>query len=190
MATARAGKQAGKTWRGLGWTPDRRERFLAVLAEVGNVRLAAQAVGYVHAANAYKLRYSDPDFAAAWDRAVAEAVARIEGALVARALAEIEARNAALENDDRAELGEPFSFEQIMKLLTYYRTAQGKPVRGGPKRRYATREETDAALMKKLDMLEARVKARNKREAEARKAARLAIRQARGGQEAAAPGDK
>jgi hypothetical protein len=162
------------------WTAERRERFLHALGESGNVRLAAQAAGQACASGAYVLRHRDPEFAAAWDRAVADAVARIEGALVARALAEIEARNAELE---QGHAGEGLSFDQMMKLLTYYRSAQARPVRGGPKRQYASREQTDASLNAALDALGKRVRARKQREAAARKALRLG-----GGQEVVAKG--
>ena len=170
MATRKKQRAPG-SWRGQGWTEERRGRFLEALAQAGSVRLAARAVGYAGATDAYRLRHSDPDFAAKWDEAIAAAVARIESSLVARALAEIEAQTQALE---QGAPGEPFSFDQIMRLLTYYRGAQTKPLRGGPQRRYATREETDAAIMKKLDVLEARVKERKKREAAARNAVRAA----------------
>lgn len=159
------------------WTAERRERFLSALAVTGNVRLAARAAGQRCASGAYQLRRRDPDFATAWDQAIAEAVSRIEGGLVTRALAEIEARSAALEQNAP---GEGLSFEQIMKLLTYYRTARTKPVRGGPRRRYASQEETDASLHAALDAVAVRVRARKKREAAARKALRAA-----GGQEVA-----
>ena len=165
----RAGKIWGKAWRG-GWTAERRQQFLVLLAQAGNVSAAARAVGYAHPAEAYKLRHSDPEFAAAWDRAMAEAVARIESTLVARAVAEIEAHNAALEKGASGASGECFTFDQIMRLLAYYRAAQAKPMRkNGPRRHYATREETDAELMQKLDFLEARVRARHKREAAERR---------------------
>lgn len=170
----RPAARRGKAW-GRGWTPERRQQFIALLAQTGNISAAARGVGYSQATEAYKLRYGDPEFAAAWDQAIAEAVARVESTLVARALKEIEAHSAALE---KGETPEAFTFDQMMRLLTYYRTVQGKPVRGGPQRRYATREETDAALMKKLDVLEAQVKAREKREAAERRAARAAAKEA------------
>jgi hypothetical protein len=59
-----------------------------------------------------------------------------------------------------------------MKLLAYYRTAQERPVRGGPGRRYASRAETDAALNRALDAIAARTRARKKKDAAARKALR------------------
>lgn len=58
-------------------TPERAVAFLAALAESGQVKKAAEAVG-VSAPFLYKWRDEDPSFAEAWDRAIQVAVAGME----------------------------------------------------------------------------------------------------------------
>lgn len=60
-----------------GWTPERQRHFILLLRAMGVVAGAAKAVGCT-AQSAYKLRLRDDagDFAAAWDRALAEGRSR------------------------------------------------------------------------------------------------------------------
>lgn len=55
----------------------RRTRFLARLRECGSITQAAREVGSCRA-TAYEHRERDPEFAAAWDEALAEAVDALE----------------------------------------------------------------------------------------------------------------
>ena len=153
----------GKRLRWDGLTPERRARFLEALVETRSVVRASIMAGKGNTNCFYQLRARDPEFAAAWDAAMATVSASIEADLVARAVATVEA-------DDPRALA-PLDFNEMMRLLAYFKS-RDKGTRFGPKRRYATREETDAALMKQLDVLEVRVRAREKKEREARKAAR------------------
>lgn len=68
-----------------GWTPKRRETFLLMLTQTGCVEDAAVAAGMTHG-GAYQLRDRDPEFAAAWRRAITEAKVTLEGKLIARAI--------------------------------------------------------------------------------------------------------
>jgi hypothetical protein len=167
--------------RSNGWTSERKRRFLIALEESGQIKLAAMAAGRADTSSAYKLRERDPAFAAAWDAAIERAKTRIEGALLARALAAIETQAA---KSGSAAI-EPLDFNQMMQLLNYYRAGPLHGQKRGPKRRYASPEETDAALHAALDAVAVRVRARKKREAAARKAARAA-----GGQEVVARGSR
>ena len=54
-----------------------RERFLEAFREAGNVREACEAAG-IHRVTAYKWRYADPEFAAAWDQAREDAIDTLE----------------------------------------------------------------------------------------------------------------
>ena len=72
---ARGGRPKGKV-RGT-WSAEIRGRFLALLRETGNARAALRVVG--HANMFYKRRRRDPEFAAEWAAAVAEADARLKG---------------------------------------------------------------------------------------------------------------
>jgi len=148
-------------WDGL--TAERRARFLEALVETRSVTKASMMAGKRNASCFYHLRARDPEFARAWDAALASVSAAIEADLTARAMVAVNA-------DDERALA-PLDFNEMMRLLAYFK-ARDKGTKFGPKRRYATREETDAALMEKLDMLEARVRAREKKEREARRAER------------------
>jgi len=65
-----------------GWTPERRRRFLELLAAGLDVRRACAAVGLSRQA-AYTLRRRDPGFAQAWDGALRAARAADEAAFYA-----------------------------------------------------------------------------------------------------------
>jgi hypothetical protein len=53
------------------------ERFLDSLAKTGNISAACRASGFPRK-SAYRLREEDPDFAAAWEQALEEAVESLE----------------------------------------------------------------------------------------------------------------
>ena len=74
-----------------GWTEEKQRRFIEVLADTGQVRLAAQAVG-MSRENAYKLRRAahGAAFARAWDAAREQGGAFIEDVAFERALEGIE----------------------------------------------------------------------------------------------------
>lgn len=59
------------------FTAKKRKAFLAALAECGNVSRAAEAA-HCTREGAYKLRGTDPDFAAAWDDALEQASDKLE----------------------------------------------------------------------------------------------------------------
>lgn len=169
----RRGAGAERKQRTDGVTDDRKARFLAGLVETCHVGRAAMLAGKNSGSIFYELRRRDAEFAEQWDEAIATATARIEAGLIARALASVEKRWET-RGPGEAEPIEPLDFHEVMQLLKYYRTAAAGGHRNGPKRRYATREETDAALLERLDVLEARVKARQAREDAAKHAATAA----------------
>jgi len=65
-----------------GWTPERRQRFLELLAAGLDVRRACAGVGLSRQA-AYMLRRREPAFAQAWDGALRSARAADEAAFLA-----------------------------------------------------------------------------------------------------------
>ena len=65
-----------------GWTPERRQRFLELLAAGFDVRRACAGVGLSRQA-AYTLRRRDPAFAQAWDGALRSARAAEDEAFLA-----------------------------------------------------------------------------------------------------------
>jgi hypothetical protein len=145
-------------WDGL--TPERRQRFLKGLRELRSVTKASMMAGKRNASCFYQLRDRDPAFAAEWAEALAHASEEIEAGLIARALAAVEA--------DAERALAPLDFNETMRLLHYFRV-RDKGGRVAPKRRYATPEETDAALMARLDVVESRVRAREAKERQERR---------------------
>jgi hypothetical protein len=165
-------------------TTGQRTLFLKALAETFHVGRSAQLAGKSSSRGFYKLRVTDTAFAEQWDEAVKTAIARIEAGLMARAIATFEAQAAAEAAGETGVLP-PLGFDQLMQLLKYYRTPPADRPPAGRKRRYATPEETDAALMQKLDRLEARVRARLVRERAERREARAAKAAAKAAADAA-----
>jgi len=70
---------------GTSWTKRRRTAFLARLRESANVSAAARAAG-LSRSSAYALRSRDPEFRAAWDEALEEALDDLEAELRRRAI--------------------------------------------------------------------------------------------------------
>lgn len=68
-----------------GWTPAVRAAFLEALATFGTVRAALLAVRRGRS-GAYALRSRDPEFSAAWDRALVDALGPLETMLLERAI--------------------------------------------------------------------------------------------------------
>lgn len=82
-----------------GWKPERRAKFLDVLAETCNVKMACAAVK-MSDVGAYKLRRRDATFRRAWRKALAEGYAKLEVQLLERALiGEAKMRQAVEESD-------------------------------------------------------------------------------------------
>jgi hypothetical protein len=138
-----------------GWTKARRTAFLDMLAATCNVTTASRHIG-VQSASAYRLRRRDPHFAELWRAAILTGYDRLEEQLLRAAGAEgtvndIEPGSSELEPP-------PVDPKLAMELLRYHRgVPDGRPrsSRGATPR--ATREEAEAALLKKLDALEKRL---------------------------------
>lgn len=150
--------QVRKIRRGKGFTQAKRKRFLTVLAATCNVRLSAQAAG-VNNGTIYSWRSADAAFAAQCRAAITAGYERLETALLARALGTDGAAAAAIAGMD---LGDPEAIlpegeidaELAIKLLNRHRaTVEGRDRPMRPGRHIATREETDAALLKQLKVL-------------------------------------
>lgn len=129
----------------------KREAFLDALAQSCNITHAAAEAG-VHRTTICKVRRRDPVFDAQFHAALALGYDRIEALVLEHGGA-----GEPVEPDpERAEANgvvpEPFDFERAMKVLIYRRGERnGEPNRRtGRPRRAATREETNAALLKGL----------------------------------------
>lgn len=149
---AKAGKPGG-------WTKAKREAFLVELAASCNIVRAAALVG-MGQSGAYRLRKREPAFAAQWQAALEIGYERLETALVRRALEAVgetvgEFPVEAL--DQRSEPVEKMTVDQAIRVLTFHRESirQGQArTRKTQARHVATQEETDAALIKRIRMVE------------------------------------
>jgi hypothetical protein len=123
------------------WSKARRAAFLDRLAETCNVQLASAAAG-VRKEAVYALRRRDSEFEAAWKEALAQGYDVLETRLVGHAL-------------NGPDPDEPLDVELAIRLLTRHGNAlAGRVPRTGSPPRRATREETDAAILKKIEMIE------------------------------------
>jgi len=136
------------------FTTAKQQLFFDALALTCNVDKAAEYAG-VHRVTVYKHRRKRPDFAERWREALALGYDRLE----AMALEHVGAGLEAADPDRAAEAGPesgapiPFDFERALTLLRLHRAirdAKPSPARGGPPMRNATREETNAALLKAI----------------------------------------
>lgn len=139
-----------------GWTKAKRAIFLGVLAETGNVTLAANATGLT-ARGAHALRIRDGAFAVLWEQALEASYERLENALLSCALG----RPAVDTNPGEEEVAAlqvpmpPFDPALAIKVLQLRRD-----LRPGHKRVAAptmkSQSEVDAALLQRLDALAAK----------------------------------
>lgn len=144
-----------KSGRENGWTKAKRTAFLSELAASCNIRRASQAAGMTPS-GVYKLRQREEEFAVAWQAALEIGYERLETALVRRALETVGEVDID-EADARAELLEKMTVEQAIRILRQHRESirQGRPRdRRLSARHVATQEETDAALIKRIRMVE------------------------------------
>ncbi|RYY26260.1 MAG: hypothetical protein EOP62_10455 [Sphingomonadales bacterium] len=140
----------GRKW--VRWTAKMRASFLDHLAATCNVQASAEYIG-VDPGSVYVLRRRDAKFADAWGEALALGYEMLETLLVGHALSgdDGDVLNCGVEMRSG-----PIQVDLALRLLQAHRNAEGKPKRGGPKRQFATADETDAVLMKKLAVIEAR----------------------------------
>lgn len=146
------------------WTDAARERFLDHLAATCNVRAACAAAGRHHT-GAYALRRRDPGFAAQWHAALESGYDTLEAAILEQTLAPLQPETVSGGAEEDADAGPPlpgadFDIDRALKLLAMHRAREGRATRpartGGPRPRRATEEETNAAILKQIDLIEAR----------------------------------
>ena len=94
------------------WTPRVELRFLDVLCETANVRVAAAAAG-MSKSSAYAHRRRHPEFMRLWDEAITIGYAMLDAALVAGAVAYMEGGPAELDGAVRVT-----SIGEAIKVLT------------------------------------------------------------------------
>lgn len=133
-----------------------RQLFVEVLSACCNVRHAAAAAGFSHSA-AYKLRRVDRDFADAWQAALENGYARLEMALVERAIDTIEKLNGDDDGTPLPPVG-AMTVAQAMDVMAKHRASvesgRAKRVRLNSHTRPSA-EETDAEILRRIAIIEA-----------------------------------
>ncbi|MEA3047732.1 MAG: hypothetical protein QOJ53_2064 [Sphingomonadales bacterium] len=155
-------------WRGQvrrrrkdGWSRRDEDVFLAHYRLTSNASASARAAGK-SPSGAFDLRAIDPDFAARWDAALAEARVRLEGKLVIYC----ETGGKEVAPDEQGAPAEPgmadFDPHFALKLLQYHeaRRAGGRR-HDGTHRRRVTIEELTQAILRQLDAFDRKQTRRN-----------------------------
>ena len=139
------------------WTKKRKDLFLSHLSATCHVAEAAAAAG-VPRSSVYWLRRLDAEFAAGWGEAVKLGYQELELRLIRHALT----GGGQKEIDGRGLDGEgQLHVELALQLLSTHRNGLlGKIRAGRPVPRVATREETTAAILQKLEVVERRYRAK------------------------------
>ncbi len=135
-------------WKRVRWTRAMRETFFNTLAETCNITASAEAAG-VKSQSVYELKRKDESFAEEWRAALTCGYEVLETRLVGLALDANE--GCTIDNGPHGSI----DTDLALRMLTQHRNALGGRARGGgsPIRR-ATREETDEAILKKIEMME------------------------------------
>ncbi len=146
--------QRGKRVR---WTQELIGLFMDHLAETGNIAASARYIG-VDPSQVYYRQRTDAAFAAAWRAAIEAGYLTVEARMIGHVLSG---------GDDAATASArgTFNWEQALRLLAQRDGHATRTRRHGPQRQLATRQETDAAILRQLSRL-AQNKARREREAE------------------------
>lgn len=134
-----------------------RKAFLIHLSATCNVSASAKAAGCSEGI-VYYWQKADPDFAEACDHALEAGYKQLQHLLLQRALRGGDANK--LTEADYGAMPDPSNIdtELALKLLALHQRRVTTGVRhgGGAKRRKATREETDAAIIRRLKVLRIR----------------------------------
>lgn len=137
-------EKARRRW--VRWTKKKRDAFLDHLAGTCNVRAAAAAAGMTPP-SVYHLRRKDEAFGEEWEKALHVGYEMLETELLGHVLA------GGGDTIERAD-GSKIIVEQALRLLGLHRNAMQGKWRGGPKLKRARPEDTDAAILKKLEAID------------------------------------
>ncbi len=149
VRAAKNGKTKIVASRGGRWTLQAEKLFLEHLGATANVRAASAVAGF-SPTTAYKQRMTNPGFAARWQEALENGVARLEMLLVHSAGATLE--GLPLDGDHPIPR---MTIEDVMNVLKLHRAQ----VHGGKPQRYAWRmelppiEQVQAEIMQRLRAL-------------------------------------
>ncbi len=147
---SRRGARAPVKW--VRWNAPMRDAFFAHLAGSCNVAASAAAIG-LKPSQVHHRRRTSKAFAAAWAEALEAGYQLLETRLLGYVLAG--GGGGTIAPDDAQALG-PLDWEGAIKLFTIHkarREGRGKPT--GPAPKTATREESDAVILRNLAALAA-----------------------------------
>lgn len=127
-------------------SPDRhwRKRFLETLASTSNVTAAAQAAK-ISASRAYRARRAEPDFARAWQAAIAEGYLNLEMEVIRR----------LREGDLKTANGDKFDFANAIRLIAAHRDGASRS--GANEGRNVSIAEVRASIDRKIVEAQRRV---------------------------------
>ncbi|WHU01334.1 hypothetical protein [Sphingomonas sp. NIBR02145] len=128
------------------WSKTKREAFLDHLAGTANVRASADVAG-VTPPSVYHLRRKDEEFAEEWRKALALGYDMLETELLGHILAG-GGRTIACAD------GREIDVQEAIRLLGLHRNSLKGKWKGGPPLKRARPEDTDAAIMRKLDAID------------------------------------
>ncbi len=150
--------------RARGWSQAAEQRFLYTLSARCNVKEACRAAG-LSQQSAYQRRRLRPAFAAAWELAVETGEMTLEATLLAAAMRVVEAHPAPPPlAEDGALDGPPMTIEQVFQVLGLREARRRGPRRPyGPRLKVVSPGELNESILKKLDVLERREKAKRAR---------------------------
>jgi hypothetical protein len=136
-------------------TPGRhwRKRFLETLAATSNLERAATA-GKVTLARAYETRRAEPDFARAWQAAIADGYLNLEMEVIRR----------LREGDLMTANGDKFDFANAIRLLGAHRDSAG---RSQSQVRDVSAAEVRASIDRKIEDIRRRMSRQNANEEDA-----------------------
>lgn len=136
--------------KGRRWTDAAEARFLDALSASCNVAYALAEVGFAHSA-VYRRRRRDPAFAARWDAALAQGYHRLEALLLQRATETLQ----GFEPNPDTPMPD-VGFRDALHLLQHHRAAvTGTTAKGKTRARVRSFEEVKAAIITKLEAIEA-----------------------------------
>ncbi|MDH4746599.1 hypothetical protein OMP43_21450 [Sphingomonas sp. CBMAI 2297] len=138
-------EQADRSWTR--WTKKKRAAFLDELAGTCNVRQAA-AAARVTPQSVYRLRRKDPGFVEEWHEALLAGYEMLETELLGHLLSGNPGKTIT-----RLDGGQIDMRMLIQLLEAHRRSLQGK-WRGGPPLRRADPEDTNKAILKKLEAID------------------------------------
>lgn len=127
-----------------------RKRFLETLAATSNLERAA-AAGKVTLARAYETRRAEPDFARAWQAAIADGYLNLEMEVIRR----------LREGDLMTANGDKFDFANAIRLLAAHRDGAN---RGQSQVRDVSAAEVRASIDRKIEDIRRRMERQRARE--------------------------